>query len=66
MVQREAEKKHSDIFEFVELSKIAKGINMNVGQQSFHDYMEELKDRNVFLYKGAKQYQLVDKGFASL
>lgn len=59
-LNEEADQKNSDLFEYQDLLKIAKGLNMSVGSD-FCSYIDKLNYENYLIMKSSKLYQLVRK-----
>jgi len=59
-LNEEAMNKNSDLFEYQDLLRIAKGLNMSMGSD-FACYIERLNYENYLIMKSSKLYQLVRK-----
>lgn len=57
-LNEEAQLRNCDLFEYQELMKIAKGLNMSMGSD-FSSYVEKLNYENYLIMKSSKVYQLV-------
>ncbi len=57
-LNEEADNKSSDLFEYQDLLKIAKGLNMSMGAD-FSCYVDKLNFENYLIMKSPKVYQLV-------
>ncbi len=59
-LNEEANNKNSDLFDYQELLKIAKGLNLSLGLD-FSNYIEKLNFENYLILKGGRNYQLTKK-----
>ena len=59
-LNEEAANKNSDLFEYQDLLRIAKGLNMSMGSD-FASYIDKLNFESYLIMKNPKLYQLVVK-----
>ena len=59
-LNEESLNKNSDVFDYQELLKIAKGLNLSLGLD-FSSYVEKLNFENYLILKGGRNYQLTKK-----